>query len=492
MNPRSQPQPAGAEAVAAPEATLPQRGRKTTSSESQTDRPDRNHRPADDHDDSPSHPHGHRHSHGHGHSHDPPPARGDLPRGAGVGQVLFLDAKSGLAGDMIVAALVDLGVPFQVVEESLARLKLEGFRVHIESGFAGAIGGSRFQVEVLGEHPERSHQAIDQLLERAELEDEVKQHARDIFLRLARAEASVHRVPVSAVHFHEVGAVDAIVDIVAAATCLSYLGADLHVSPLPLGHGSVECRHGRIPLPAPATVLCLEGAPTYAAGIEAELVTPTGAAIVGTLAGGFTRWPTFSPARVGWGLGTRRLPDRPNALRAVLGRRWSERSRPETPPSEDLTHRVLEANVDDLSGELAGHVIRQLLEAGALDAWVTPTVMKKGRPGLVISALCEPHKEAPVGYCLMSETTTIGYRKTGVARAERPRKLLDVATPFGTVPVKISGGDWGAPQLKPEFSVCAARAEEHAVPVREVLAAALAAARALATQGGAQVPRSGA
>jgi len=245
-------------------------------------------------------------------------------------------------------------------------------------------------------------------------------------------------------------------------------------SPLPLGHGSIACRHGILPLPAPATVACLRGVPTYDAGVEAELVTPTGAAIVAAQAAAFQRWPGLAPLAVGWGAGTRQLPDRLNALRVVLGDR--ERPASEQPSAERATHYVLEVSVDDMTGELCGHAMSQLLQAGALDAWALPITMKKGRPGLIVSALCEASALAVVEAVLLRETSSIGLRRHGVSRVERPRELVEVQTEFGAIPVKVARGPYGPAQLKPEFDACARAAREHDVPVRVVLAAALAAA----------------
>ena len=398
-------------------------------------------------------------------------ARPELERGAGEGKLLFLDAPSGLAGDMTIAALVDLGVPFAEVERVIGCLPLEGFRLKLSRAFAGAIGASHFDVQVEGRQPERSYAQIDALLLAAPLPARTQSLARAIFRRLAEAEAEVHRVDIAHVHFHEVGAVDAIVDIVGAAACFDYLGADVVASPLPLGRGSVECRHGVLPLPAPAALLCLRGVPTYDAGIAAELVTPTGAAIVATVAGSFVGWPSFIPEHVGWGKGTRELPDRPNALRAVLGQPWQAAT------GGPATHVVVEANVDDLTGELAGHALGALLRAGALDAWLTPIQMKKGRPGLILSALCPANAADTLGGVLLRETSSLGYRKSPVTRGERPRRLIEVQTPWGNIPIKVSTGAWGNPQIKPEFDVCAARAEAHGVPVREVIQVALTRAR---------------
>jgi uncharacterized protein (TIGR00299 family) protein len=393
-----------------------------------------------------------------------------LERGEGRGRLLHFDCFSGVAGDMSVAALIDLGVPLEVVQAAVGALGISGVSVSVRPAQTGVIGGVRFVVEQTGAHPERRYGEIVRLLDDAALEPDTKQRAQAIFRRLAEAEAFVHRTPLESVSFHEVGAVDAIADIVGAAAALAHLGAELSCSPLPMGYGMITCRHGVLPLPAPATIACLRGVPTYAAGVEAELVTPTGAAIVASQATRFERWPSLSPLAVGWGAGTRKLPDRLNALRAVLG---------DPAPSsvaDTASHYVIEANLDDATGELVGHAIARLLEAGALDAWAVPITMKKGRPGLLLSALGTPASLSVLEAVLLRETSSIGVRRHAVARTERPRELVEVETPFGKLPVKISRGPFGPPQVKPEFDACARAAAEHGVPVRVVLAAALEAA----------------
>jgi uncharacterized protein (TIGR00299 family) protein len=375
---------------------------------------------------------------------------------------------------MTVAALVDLGVPLEVIQTALAALGISGVEVRLQAAQTGVLGGVRFVVEQHGQHPERTYAQIERLLAQSSIEADTRARAQRIFRHLAEAEAFVHRTPVEDVSFHEVGAVDAIADVVGAAAALAYLGAEVTSAPLPLGHGSVVCRHGVLPLPAPATVACLRGVPTYAAGIEAELVTPTGAAIVASQATRFERWPSLTPLAVGWGVGTKTLPDRPNALRVVLGD-----PAPRPSDAEAATHCVVEANVDDMTGELVSHAMARLLEAGALDAWAAPITMKKGRPGLLLSALCAATGVSVIESVLLRETSSIGLRRYGVSRVERPREVVEVVTEFGSIPVKISRGPYGPPQIKPEFDACARAAQTHAVPVRTVLSAALAAATAL-------------
>jgi pyridinium-3,5-bisthiocarboxylic acid mononucleotide nickel chelatase len=426
-----------------------------------------------------AHPHagdGHEKHEDHGHDgsrgHEHPVRLPLIEQGAGVGKILFFDAFSGVAGDMSIAALLDLGVPLLVIEHAVAALPLEG--VFLERGHVHRSGivATSFDVHVETPQPERTYASIEAMLVGSPLEPDVRALARRIFRRLGEAESAVHRMPLEEVHFHEVGAVDAIVDIVGAAAAIVYLGAEVRGSPLPMGRGFVKARHGILPLPPPATVECLRGVPTYGVDIDAELVTPTGAAIVATSATRFERWPTFAPDRGGWGAGRRELPDRPNLLRVVLG----------TPGSATVeeapfgaSHVVLEANVDDMTGEMAAHAIEALFAAGALDAWAVPITMKKGRPALTIAALAPAPQADAVGATLLRETTSIGLRKMPVSRTERPRRVVTVETAYGRVRVKISEGPFGPPQIKPEFEDCAAAAKTHGVALREVIQAALAA-----------------
>jgi hypothetical protein len=399
------------------------------------------------------------------------PFRDDIQPGFGAGRLLFLDASSGIAGDMTVAALVNLGVPWRVIQEAVAMLPLSGFQIELQTGQAGAIGASRFDVQISGTQVERHYTEIDELIQKSSLLPEVSDLAARIFHKLALAESRVHQIPIEHVHFHEVGAVDSIIDIVSAAAAFVYLQARVMATPLPLGHGFVNCRHGVIPLPAPATVECLQGVPTYAAGIEAETVTPTGAAIIATVCHEFTRWPEMKPERIGFGAGTLVFPNRPNVLRAVLGSPW-----PAAAGAND-DHVVLEANIDDMTGELTGYVLSLLMQSGALDAWAAPITMKKGRPGVVLSAIAAASDALRLSELILRETTTLGVRRTVSERVERPRRMIEIETRFGPVPVKVAEGPFGPVQFKPEFDVCAALAERSHVPVREVIAEAMTLAR---------------
>ncbi len=401
----------------------------------------------------------------HGDHGQPPPVR-SLPERGGL---LYVDATGGgVAGDMFNAALLDLGVPLAAMEHGLSGLDVGPYRIEVPTVERSGIVARQFLVHVEGTPPQRSWAAIRRLLEDAPtLSDGARSRALATFQRLADAEAEVHGVAAHDVHFHEVGAVDSIVDIVAAAVALDLLDATVVASPLPMGRGTTRSAHGILPLPAPATVGCLRGVPTVDGGVEGELVTPTGAALVATAAARFERWPAMRPERTGWGAGTRTFPDRPNVLRLVWGQPAIETS------VEEL--RVLESNIDDMTPELGAHLLDRLLAAGALDAWLTPVVMKKGRLAVVVGALVDHSRQEAVLRALLTESSSLGARIVPVRRVRRPRRVEEVATRFGPIPVKIAEGDGLPRNLAPEFEACRAAAARHGVPLKEVFAATLAA-----------------
>ncbi len=439
---------------------------KHTHGDGHTHEHDLAHEHGHDHEHAHEHPHAEHAHHDHAH-HDH--AKEALARGAGAGKIAFFDAPSGLAGDMTIAALVDLGVPEVVIADAVAKIPITGFHLHFGTKVRSGIVASSFDVHVDAAQPERTYKEIREILDHADLEPAIRARAHASFRKLAEAEAMVHRTSLDDVHFHEVGAIDAIVDIVGSAAALDYLGATLVVSPLPMGRGFVKARHGTLPLPAPATVACLAGFETYDGGLEFEFVTPTGAAIVAAHATHSARWPSMSPECVGWGAGHADLRDRPNLLRVVLG----------SAPAVTGDHTVIETNVDDVTGELVGSAMEALFAEGALDVWATPITMKKGRPALTLSALAPRGRAEAVAHAMLRETTTLGVRRYDVSRVERPRRSVEVQTAYGQISVKIAEGPFGPPQIKPEFDACLAAAKLHHVSVREVLRAALVAAEAL-------------
>jgi uncharacterized protein (TIGR00299 family) protein len=395
-----------------------------------------------------------------------------LPRGAGRGQLLFLDAFSGIAGDMLLAGLVDLGVPSDAITSALQSLAVSGYELRFVSRTHAAITACGLDVHVRSPQSARDYPAIRELIERADgLAAGARTLALAAFAHLAAAEAEVHGTTPEHVHFHEVGAIDSIADIVGAAVALDYLGADVVCSPLPMGRGFTRSQHGVIPLPAPATLACLRGVPTYDAGIDVELVTPTGACLVRAAAKRFARWPNIKPSRIGFGAGTRELADRPNVLRLVLGEPYAELG----VGVDSATHVLLELNVDDMSGELMAVALARAQEAGALDTWSTPIGGKKSRPAVMLSALVRRAECDRVARALLSETTSLGLRVRDVGRIERARRILEVHTPYGAIAVKVADGDGFPPNVAPEYESCRAAAEAHAVPVKQVYAAAIAA-----------------
>lgn len=392
-------------------------------------------------------------------------------------RVLHVDPIGGAAGDMLIAAFLDLGVPPAVIERAIASTGLTGYRLELGRRDKHAIAARSFDVVVDSEQPPRDYATIAKLLEEAPLDERVRTIAAHVFLRLGEAEAKVHRQPLARVHFHEVGGVDAIADIVGASAAIAHLGDDLGLSigALPMSSGTTRGAHGAIPLPAPATMELLIGLPVRDSGITGELVTPTGAALLRAFSelfpsrfGGF---PSFVPRAIGYGAGKRDLADRPNVVRLILG--------DVTPRATTLTVTltVLEANLDDATGEVAAVAIETLLQSGARDAWVQPITMKKGRPAMLIGVLCDVDRADALARILMAETGSLGVRTSQVERIERPRRFLDVDTAYGNVRVKIADGDGLPIVVHPELDACRARATEHSVPVREVIRAAIAATR---------------
>ncbi|HTP51627.1 MAG TPA: nickel pincer cofactor biosynthesis protein LarC [Anaeromyxobacteraceae bacterium] len=388
-----------------------------------------------------------------------------------MANVLLLEPIGGVAGDMFLAAALDLGVDQAALERSLRSLPLSGFRLVASRAEAGGVRGTHVEVVGEGGSPRERHLAeILALVDRSGLAPRARQAARAVFERIGRAEAKVHGVALEEVHFHEVGALDSIVDICGAAVVLDLLGWPRLVSPAPeLGQGFVGTAHGRLPVPPPAVLEILRGVPVRPGGPPGEAVTPTGAAILAELAevreGAL---PALVPERVGYGVGTARWPDRPNVLRLTLGR--------EAGAARDLW--VLEANLDDCSGQLVARAIEAALAAGALDAWAAPLTMKKGRPGFQVAALAPGELRDAVARVLLDETTSLGVRYHPVDRAELDRELVPVETAYGTVRVKVARRAGKVVGAHPEHDDCLALARERGVPLKEVLEAAQAAFRA--------------
>ncbi|ABS28636.1 nickel pincer cofactor biosynthesis protein LarC [Anaeromyxobacter sp. Fw109-5] len=398
--------------------------------------------------------------------------------------LLVLEPIGGIAGDMFLAAALDLGVDRARLEAALRSLGVPGWRLEVQRRSASAIMGTHVDVVVEGEEPPaRSLRDILALLDASGLAPRVRATARALFERIGRAEAKVHGVPVEEVHFHEVGAVDSIVDVCGAAVVLDLLGWPRVISAPPeLGRGIARTAHGPVPIPPPAVLELLAGKPVRPGGPPGEAVTPTGAAILAELAE-VRALPPFVPRRIGYGVGTVTWPDRPNVLRMTLAD--AGEGGPEGGPARGAAEGegagelwVLEANLDDCPGQLVARAIEAALEAGALDAWAAPLTMKKGRPGVLLGALCEEARRAAVTAALFAETTTLGVRRHAVARDALERTLEEVETPYGPVRVKVARDGGREVGAHPEYDDCLARARERGVAVREVMTAAIAAHRA--------------
>lgn len=372
---------------------------------------------------------------------------------------------------MLLGALLDCGLNLSDLESALSGLDLKGWRLSAERVRRGQIDSILVEVEVTESQPERRFADILTLLEHSSLDSRVAQRSGDVFRRLGEAEAAVHGVPIGEVHFHEVGAVDAIVDIVGAVAGFHMLGVERATcSPLPLGSGWVETEHGALPIPAPATAALLQGCPTYGGPGGTELVTPTGAALVTGLCDTFGAMPPMTVRRVGYGAGSKDLPH-PNCLRMFLG----DAAEPE-PAAESLV--LLETNLDDMNPEFYEHVVERLLEAGALDVFVTPVIMKKSRPGSLLAALAPREKQAELMRILFRETTTLGVRVREVMRHCLEREWITVATPLGEVRVKIGKWEGRATTIAPEYEDCRRLARETGAPLKDIYDQARAAALA--------------
>ena len=380
--------------------------------------------------------------------------------------ILYLDCYAGISGDMTVGALLDLGVPLDHLHTELDKLGLPSGSYQLSTSRTERrhLPALKFDVTVHDHHTHRHYAGIDAMIAGSALPEPVKVCARSVFRRLAEAEATVHGVTVAEVHFHEVGAVDSIVDIVGTAICLEYLHVEsIHCSALPLGSGFVETAHGRLPVPAPATAELLQGLPVHGGCGPGERVTPTGAAIVAALATGFGAQPEMLLDKVGSGAGGKDFPDCPNIVRAFLGRKA------ETEASADEV-TVVEANIDDSTPELLGYAMERLFEAGALDVFFTSIQMKKNRPGVQISFLCQRHLLDLLAELLLTETSAIGLRYYRAGRIILRRQLLERQTEFGPVRFKqIFDNNGKIIRTTPEYEDCRRIAREQELPCQEVM-----------------------
>ncbi len=382
---------------------------------------------------------------------------------------LHFDCFSGIAGDMALAALLDVGVPEAVVQEALGSLGLEG-TLRVEKIKKQGLAATRVVVEAAPVQKHRHLKHIHEIIDRGRLTDGARRRARAMFGALAEAEAACHGSTIEKVHFHEVGAIDSIFDFVGVAVALDHLGVErCSASAVPTGRGTVRCEHGVMPVPAPATARLLQGIPLAACDLEAELTTPTGAAILKTMATEFGSLPPQTLLATGFGAGTRDFADRPNVLRVLLGEDAADAFQG---PADVVVK--LETNLDHVSGEVVGHTILRLFAAGALDVFTVPIQMKKLRPGVILTVLCDPALEPALAALMFAELGTLGIRKTRMERATLIRKACTVDTPFGPIGGKLAwdGAKW---RFAPEADECVRVAVGAKATFRDIQDAARAA-----------------
>ena len=418
-------------------------------------------------------------------------------------KIAYFDCFSGISGDMTLGALVDVGVPPEILTDGLATLKLDAeFSLRFEKAVKHSITGTRAIVDVHPAHttphqeahshahghshthehshhhehgPSRHLSDIFKLLDDSDLDTEVRDTAKRVFDRLAEAEAKVHNTAKDSVHLHEVSSIDSIVDIVGSIIGLTHLEVDaVYASPLSLGRGFVRCTHGVMPVPVPGTMELLQGVPIHQTDIPKELVTPTGAALITTLSQGFGVMPQMRLDRIGYGAGTRDLAQRPNLLRLCLGEKTANTDLKRTHHhTETDSVDIIETNVDDMSPEITGYVTTQLFEHGALDVFLAPVYMKKSRPATQITVLCPTTHRDRLIELLLTETTTFGVRLSSADRIKLRRDFVQVETQWGTIQAKRGYLNGTLIKTVPEYEDCKRLAEQNSVPLRQVYAEAL-------------------
>ena len=387
-------------------------------------------------------------------------------------KTLYFDCFAGASGDMILGALVAAGVEPETFKQQLSLLGVGGYTIDFESVDRSGISATYARVTTAHEHAHRHLSDIQRIIDDSQLSDAVKDRASKIFSRLAEAEAKVHNTSIEQVHFHEVGALDAIIDVVGAAICFEQLEIDRFVSSaLHVGSGTVDMDHGRFPVPPPAVAELLKGVPFYSTDIAGELVTPTGAAIITTVCNEYGSIPKMILQRTGYGAGTRQYEKFPNALRVLIGEDDTAES------AATVTERLwmIETNMDDISPQILGHVMERAFDLGALDCYFTSVQMKKNRPGVLLSILSRAEQRPALTDLLFSETTTLGIRAYEIERRALERKIVAVETQYGPIDVKVAQLNGHVVKAMPEYEQCREAARRANVPLRLVEEAAQAA-----------------
>jgi hypothetical protein len=386
-------------------------------------------------------------------------------------KIAYFDCIAGASGDMILGALLDAGLDEGLLRQQLAALKLSGFSLTSRQVFKGGLRATQVEIDLHDPLTERSLPELERILTDSDLPEEIACQALKILRRLAEVEASIHGEPVEQVHLHELGGLDTLVDVIGALLALDYMKIEqVYASSLPIGGGFVKSAHGLLPLPAPATLALLDGVPLRGVELQAELVTPTGAAILASLVRAWGAIPPMKLSAVGYGAGSRDLPI-PNVLRLLIG----ESASPATGVTESLA--LVETNIDDQNPQFYDYLMERLFQAGALDVSLIPIQMKKNRPGILLRLLCHPPQAPALEAILYSETSTLGVRVQTVERHSLSRAIHTVETPYGPVRVKVADIGAGEYKFAPEYEDCRKLAEQHNLPLREVYLAAEVAAK---------------
>lgn len=377
-------------------------------------------------------------------------------------KILYYDCFSGISGDMNLGALLDLGISKSYLVKELEKLNLKGWKIIAEKDQRHGINGTKVTVKLTGhEHHHRHLDDIEKIINKSGLDKKTKELSMKIFMKVAVAEALVHGIPVTKVHFHEVGAMDSIVDIVGAAICFNALNVDeVHVSPVELGGGMVKCEHGILPVPAPATAEIIKGMTVKTGGVNFEATTPTGAAILAALGRKFGSPAEFTITKTGYGVGHKEHPDVPNLLRVFLGEKEEKKS------GHDAL--LLECNIDDMNPEFYEYISEKLFNEGASDVYLSGIIMKKGRPGNVLNVICEEGKEEKLKEIIFTESTSVGIRSFHFRKDTLVRKFEKVKSVYGTVTIKRSFYKDRQVSSKPEYEDCKKIALEKGIPVKEV------------------------
>jgi uncharacterized protein (TIGR00299 family) protein len=389
-------------------------------------------------------------------------------------KLAYFDCFSGISGDMTLGALVDAGFPADQLRAELKALQVPGWELTAEKVWKNGMSATHVCVATSDQQKHRSLATILEIIKNSQLAPQVRERASAIFQKLGEAEAHVHDAPLEKVHFHEVGAIDAIVDIVGACIGFQALGIERFASsPLNVGGGTAKMAHGILPVPAPATARLLQGAPTYSNGVQSELVTPTGAAIVATLCDSFGPQLPMSVSAIGYGAGTTDLEGQPNVFRIMIGEATEKNI---SAADEEIS--IIEANLDDMNPQIYGYVVEKALLAGALDVYTTALQMKKNRPGTLLTILCRPPDTEALMSLLFAETTTFGIRTHRAQRRALPREWVNVSTSFGDVRIKLSRSNGHIQHAAPEYDDCRKLAVEKQVPLQQVINEALRAYQA--------------